>query len=45
MKGIVPLLGEVIAKEKKKYTENCQKSFSPEPASQTQANLVHIILG
>jgi hypothetical protein len=28
-----------------KYTENFQKSFSPEPASQIQSNLIQSILG
>jgi hypothetical protein len=42
-KGIALLQGEIVAKESK-YTENFQKSSSPEPASQIQSNMVQIIL-
>jgi hypothetical protein len=43
MKGNALLQGEIIAK-KQKYTQNFQKSSSPDPLGQFQSNLVQIIL-
>jgi hypothetical protein len=44
MKGIAPLQGKIKTKEKK-CTEFFLKSSSPESVSQSQSNLVQIILG
>jgi hypothetical protein len=45
MKGIAPLQGEIIAKQKNTLKSFLKKPSSPEPAGQIQSNLVQIILG